>query len=104
MWVVSAVSLAVVMLLCVLGVFLPRRCYHGNLAQCLGMIGVFMFSWPKFASLVVHQHITSVVMPVSAQIAGHVGLALYALGTAYVEWRRTASTDAVEPAPVAPLL
>jgi hypothetical protein len=87
MWVVSAVSLTIVMVFCVIGVFIPKAYYDDNLAQRIGMAGVFMFSWPRLSMLLERQEITSVVMPVSAQVLGHVGLALFALGTAYKAWK-----------------
>lgn len=100
MWIISAVSLAIVMALCVVGVFIPKRIYDDNLAQCIGMAGVFMFSWPRLAQLLEHRELTSIAMPAMAQTAGHVGLALYAMGTAYKAWKhRPRSHDAAPPAP-----
>lgn len=97
MWIVSAVSLAIVMALCVVGVFIPKRIYDDNLAQCVGMAGVFMFSWPRLAHLLDHQEITSIVIPALAQTAGHVGLALYALGTAYKAWKHRPRPEGASP-------
>lgn len=93
MWLVSAVSLAVVMFLCVCGVFAPKAYYDDNLAQRLGMSGVFMFSWPRLMQLIELRDITANTMPVSAQIAGHVGLALFAVGTAYKAYLRRPRID-----------
>lgn len=87
MWLVSAISLSIVMALCVVGVFIPKKYYDDNLAQCIGMAGVFMFSWPRLMQLIEVRDITANTMPVSAQLAGHAGLALYAIGTAYKAWR-----------------
>lgn len=97
MWIISAVSLTIVMVLCVVGVFIPKRIYDDNLAQCIGMAGVFMFSWPRLAQLLERQEITSFVMPVLAQTAGHVGLALYALGTAYKAWKHRPRPEGTPP-------
>lgn len=87
MWIVSAVSLSLVMALCLVGVFIPKRFYDDNLAQCIGMAGVFMFCWPRLMQLLERQELTSIAMPALAQTAGHVGLALYAVGTAYKAWQ-----------------
>lgn len=92
-WLVSAVSLTLVMTLCVVGVFIPKKYFDDNLAQCVGMAGVFMFSWPRLSQLIEMRDITANTMPVSAQLAGHVGLALYALGTAYKAWRHRPHHD-----------
>jgi hypothetical protein len=99
MWIISAVSLTLVMGLCVIGAFAPRQYYAANLAQCIGMAGVFMFSWPRLALLIEHREITSIAMPVFAQVVGHTGLALYAVGTAYKAWRhRPRQADGAPPA------
>jgi len=75
------------MLLCVVGVFVPKAYYNDNLAQRIGMAGVFMFCWPRLVQLFEHQMIRNNCMPVEAQVAGHVGLALFAIGTAYKAWK-----------------
>ena len=86
MWIVSAVSLGVTMLLCVVGILVPKAYYDDNLAQRLGMAGMFIFCWPRLVQLLETREITSLVMPVTAQVLGHVGLALFAIGTAYKAW------------------
>lgn len=87
MWLISAVSLTIVMVLCFVGVFIPKKYFDDNLAQCVGMAGMFMFCWPRLAQLLERQEITANTMPVFAQLVGHTGLALYAMGTAYKAWR-----------------
>ncbi len=104
MWLVSAISLSVTMLLCVVGVFIPRTYYDDNLAQRLGMVGVFLFCWPRLVQLLERQEITGYVMPVTAQVFGHVGLALFAVGTAYKAWkhRPCKPNDAAPPTSLKP--
>jgi hypothetical protein len=87
MWIISAASLGVTMLLCVLGVFIPKVYYDDNLAQRIGMAGVFIFCWPRLVQLLEAREITGLVVPVPAQLAGHVGLAMFAVGTAYKVWK-----------------
>lgn len=98
MWLISAASLSIVMALCVIGVFIPRKFFDDNLGQCIGMAGVFMFCWPRLMQLIEHRELTSIAMPAEAQMAGHVGLALYAIGTAYKAWKhRPRDTGSAKP-------
>lgn len=99
MWLISAVSLTIVMALCLIGVFIPKKYFDDNLAQCVGMAGMFMFCWPRLAQLLERQEITANTMPVFAQLVGHTGLALYAMGTAYKAWRHRPQRDATPPTP-----
>jgi hypothetical protein len=85
-WIVSAVSLSITMGLCVAGVLTPKALYDANLFQRLGMAGMFAFSWPRLVQLFETHTITGNCMPVSAQVCGHVGIALYATGTAFKVW------------------
>lgn len=87
MWIISAVSLFITMTLCVIGVFVSKKYYDDNLFQRIGMAGVFIFCMPRFIQLMSKQEITTVVMPLTAQLFGHVGLMLFAVGTAYKAWK-----------------
>lgn len=81
MWIVSVISLFIVMVCCTLGVFAPKRIYADNLLQRLGMTGIVFFCLPRFLQLLQMQTLTSVCMPAEAQVMGHVGMALYCIGT-----------------------
>jgi hypothetical protein len=87
MWLISAVSLFIVITSCTLGVFLPDRIFADNLAQRIGMIGVALFSLPRFLLLLKTQTLTAVCIPLEAQLMGHVGMALYCLGTMWKIFR-----------------
>jgi hypothetical protein len=87
LWLVSAVSLSITMALCVVGVFIPKTYYDDNLLQRIGMTGVFAFCWPRLMQILDRFELTSATMPVSAQVFGHVGLMLFAVGTAYKVWK-----------------
>lgn len=102
MWIISAVSLTIVMALCVVGVFTPKRVFDDNLAQCIGMAGVFMFCYPRLVQILELRELTSLVVPALAQTAGHVGLALYALGTAYKAYKHRPHRDDIAPPSSAP--
>lgn len=103
MWVVSVVSLAVTMILCLVGVFIPPRFYDDNLAQRIGMAGVFTVCWPRFWHLIDNQGFVGNCLPVAAQVLGHVGLALFALGTAYKAWKYRPPRLGSTPPPPKPL-
>lgn len=80
MWLVSATCLIIVITCCTLGVF--SRAFADNMAQRLGMIGIVFFSLPRLLMILKAQEVSGVCMPVDAQVLGHVGMALYCLGTA----------------------
>jgi hypothetical protein len=82
MWWVSAVSLFIIMISCAAGAFAPKEIFNDNPAQRIGMAGVFFFALPRFIQLMERQEFTANCMSASAQLAGHVGLALYCVGTA----------------------
>lgn len=87
MWLISAVSLAIVMVLCAVGIFIPKKYFDDNLAQRVGMAGIFIICWPRLDQLIDRQEITGNCMPVTAQFAGHLGFALFAVGVAYKAWK-----------------
>jgi hypothetical protein len=87
MWVVSAFALAITMACCFAGTFAPKHIYDDNIAQRIGMAGVFMVCWPRFWHLIDNQGFVGNCLPVTAQIFGHVGLAAYCAGTAWKVWR-----------------
>ena len=103
MWLVSAVSLAVTMILCLVGVFIPSRFYDDNLAQRAGMAGVFIVCWPRLVHLIDNQGFVGNCLPVAAQVLGHVGLALFAAGTAYKAWKSRPPRLGDAPPPPKPL-
>lgn len=81
MYLISVISLSIVMGCCLCGIF--SNSFHDNLAQRLGMVGIFLFSLPRWIQLLQTQELTSVCMPADAQVLGHVGLALYCVGTTF---------------------
>lgn len=83
MWLVSALCLTVTMTLCVVGIFGPKAWYDDNLLQRLGMTGIFGICWPRLSQLLELQQLTNNCMPASAQLAGHIGFALFAVGLAW---------------------
>lgn len=83
MWIISATSLAIIMICCTAGVFAPKHVFADSALQRLGMIGVALFCLPRFLQLLHTQTLTSSCMPADAQLMGHVGLALYCVGTAF---------------------
>lgn len=102
LWWISAVSLSIVMSGCLVGTFAPTHVYNDNLAQRLGMFGVFMFCFQRFVLLMEHMELTSRYMPASAQLAGHIGLALFTIGTAYKAWKHNAKLGKRKP-PLPPI-
>jgi hypothetical protein len=87
MWIVSAVSLFIVIASCTLGVFLPQRIFADNLAQRVGMTGVVFFCLPRFLQIMDTHTLTAVCFPAEAQLMGHVGMALYCLGVGWKVFR-----------------
>lgn len=80
---ISAVSLMVVMLGCFAGIFLSARYYNDNLLQRIGMSGLFVICLSRFEQLVELGEMTGRCVPISAQLCGHVGMALFTIGTAW---------------------
>lgn len=78
MWIVSVVALCIVMALCVLGTF--GRWYSDNLAQRIGMAMLFIGCWPKVEELMFFRPENGGVW------VAHVGLAVFAMGTAWKVW------------------
>lgn len=101
MFVVSAVSLFIVMVACAWGVCAPRRIFDDNIPQRVGMAGVFFFALPRFIALL-ENGFTANCMPASAQLLGHVGMALYSIGTAYKVWKHNAKLGKKKP-PLPPI-
>lgn len=88
LWLVSAISLFVIMATCMLGVFTPSYIFNDNLFQRLGMTGMFFFSLPKFLMVVEQQSLQTNCLPALPQVLGHVGTALFCLGTMWHVIRR----------------
>src|SRR5574341_765172 len=104
MWAISAVSLVIVMAGCLAGIFAPKHIYNDNLAQRIGMAGVFCFCWPRLAQIIDQQALSAQVVPAAAQLAGHVGMACFVLGTAFKAWRHRPHADGAYVAGVSPRL
>lgn len=80
---ISGTSLMTTMVLCLVGIFTPARVYDDTFLQRLGMSGTFLFCFGRFRQLVEFGAMTGNCLPVSVQLVGHVGLALFAMGTAW---------------------
>lgn len=71
------------MVLCAVGIFAPARIYDDSLLQRLGMSGMFFFCFGRFRQLIEVGSMTGNCLPISVQLVGHVGLAIFAIGTAW---------------------
>lgn len=80
MWIVSAVSLIVIVVSCTVGVFAPRALYDDNLLQRVGMSGMVFFCLPRLMMILDEQALSARCMPATAQLLGHVGVACYCVG------------------------
>lgn len=100
MWIISAVSLFIVIASCTLGVFLPDRIFADNLPQRIGLTGITFFCLPRFLQIVQSQALSGHCFPVEAQLMGHVGMALYCVGTCWKVFRhRRDRKTPIEPPP-----
>ena len=79
----SALSLLVIMLLSLAGIFLPDRIYNDSLPERVGLSMLFMFSLGRFNQLVDFGMMTGRCLPVSTQLCGHAGIAMIMLCQAY---------------------
>lgn len=105
LWIISAVALAITMVCCLAGTIAPKHVYDDNIAQRIGMAGIFMVCWPRFWHLIEHQGFIGNCLPVPAQVLGHIGLAAYALGTAWKVWRHARKPrGGPQPPPIDPSL
>ena len=90
MWVVSIACLLFVMVLCVLGTVV--RAFRDNLPQRIGMAFLFIGCWPRVQDMWLYRPESD------GSWLGHLGLAMFALGTAWKVWKHRH----VDPHPPAP--
>lgn len=101
MYLLSFVSLCVAMFWCVVGIFSPKAVFDDNLAERLGMVGVFAFCLARFVRLYEAGEMTSHLIPATVQVIGHAGLALYFTGAATAKLKawRNRSEPPIPPLP-----
>jgi hypothetical protein len=93
MFYISGISLLIIMSGCLAGIFLPAKYYDDNLLQRLGMSGLFVLCLTRFEQLIKAGELTGGCVPVSAQLCGHVGMALITVGTAWKAYRSYVPTN-----------
>lgn len=96
MWIISVTSLVIVILLCLVGAFSAK--FNDNLLQRLGLGLVAIAMWPRLESLVEFSGYAK-HMPDWTLLGQHLGLACYALGTAWKVWRYRATPPTEPTAP-----
>lgn len=94
LWPVSVAALLIVTLLCITGTLAPS--FKDNLAQRAGMALLAYGCASRVESIWHSQYV-----PIDALFL-HLGMAIYACGTAYKHWRYTTGRVRAEPEPLAP--
>lgn len=84
---ISAASLAIVMALCFVGTFCPRRYYDDNLLQRIGLAGIAVGCGPRLSLLLERHSFDGTGFQPMFQVFVHVGLAAFAIGTALKAWQ-----------------
>jgi Na+-translocating ferredoxin:NAD+ oxidoreductase RNF subunit RnfB len=84
MWIIAALSLTLVIALCVIGVFSPW--FHDNLMQRVGMVAMVFGIMPRLSSILSTQQLDATLPQMEAAVCAYAGMALYACGTAYSAW------------------
>lgn len=88
MWMISAVSLGLLLVLCIAAPFVPA--YYDNPAQRWGFFFIFLGTFARWLGII-ESHSLQPPWPIvgEASVFAHVGTALYALGTAWKVWRHS---------------
>lgn len=97
LWVVSAISLTIVMVLCFAGAFCPEKYFNDNLLQRVGMFGIAVGCGPRLALIVERRGFDGSGFQPEFQMAVHVGLAAFAVGTAIKVWQHRPSNQRKPP-------